>query len=431
MDDREGDSSVSLAALTSASLWLAGLAGATLVLVVLSDWFKGAHGGVYSVGAATGIAAGATIVLSLVMRGAGRPETANSAEYGRLAAELEVLQGRLGTPAPAADLFAQDTSEPDAAGASRAAREEASRQVAAIERELGRAGAPGPLGWRWFLQDGYVALWRRLHRANEALFETVSKTELLRGASGDALRLKTSTIPNKDELLARVSVAAAALGGFPGLTLGSPTTAPTPTTNGETMKPETACALLRDVREAINQFRDDARDGMVRARNRLMWTVLLTGLVIYSLLALAVANGATRSQIVAGTAFYLVGAAVGLGRQLQVAASGQAGKEEDYGLSVIRLAHAPLLSGIAAVGGVVLLAMAPALIPDTSSEVPELAKIFDLGDNRTGLVVAAVFGLTPGLLFKRLQAQAERYSADLASTKAAQAGAPSAGTAEP
>ena len=42
----------------------------------------------------------------------------------------------------------------------------------------------------------------------------------------------------------------------------------------------------------------------------------------------------------------------------------------------------------------------------------------------TGGVVAAVFGLTPGLLFTRLQQQAENYAADLKTSEATQAPSP-------
>jgi hypothetical protein len=48
---------------------------------------------------------------------------------------------------------------------------------------------------------------------------------------------------------------------------------------------------------------------------------------------------------------------------------------------------------------------------------PKLEDIFDFKKNLIGLFVAAVFGLAPGLLFDRLQQQADRYKADLKSSK--------------
>jgi len=52
--------------------------------------------------------------------------------------------------------------------------------------------------------------------------------------------------------------------------------------------------------------------------------------------------------------------------------------------------------------------------------VRQLEDIFDLHKNIIGLLMAAVFGLTPGLLFERLQQQAEKYKSDLKSSEATQ-----------
>jgi hypothetical protein len=45
-----------------------------------------------------------------------------------------------------------------------------------------------------------------------------------------------------------------------------------------------------------------------------------------------------------------------------------------------------------------------------------LDQIFSLDANRLGLVVAAVFGLSPSLLLQSLERMAERYRAELRST---------------
>jgi hypothetical protein len=51
---------------------------------------------------------------------------------------------------------------------------------------------------------------------------------------------------------------------------------------------------------------------------------------------------------------------------------------------------------------------------------PKIKDIFNLKKNLIGLFVAAVFGLTPGLLFDRLQQQADRYKADLKSSQSSE-----------
>lgn len=49
-----------------------------------------------------------------------------------------------------------------------------------------------------------------------------------------------------------------------------------------------------------------------------------------------------------------------------------------------------------------------------------LGQILSLNQNTLGLVVAAVFGLTPNLLIANLHSKAESYKTDLKSSKASQ-----------
>lgn len=55
----------------------------------------------------------------------------------------------------------------------------------------------------------------------------------------------------------------------------------------------------------------------------------------------------------------------------------------------------------------------------TAQLPPKIEDIFNLDKNLIGIFVAAVFGLAPGLLFDRLQNQADRYKADLKSSQSA------------
>ena len=106
---------------------------------------------------------------------------------------------------------------------------------------------------------------------------------------------------------------------------------------------------------------------------------------------------------------------------------------EDYGLSEMRRLSMPGVSGLAAIFGVVLVQLLPLAgsvftqTPPGNLTTPSLVGIFDLSSNSknlVGLLVAAVFGLTPGLLFTRLQQQAENYAADLKTSEATQAPSP-------
>ena len=76
----------------------------------------------------------------------------------------------------------------------------------------------------------------------------------------------------------------------------------------------------------------------------------------YSLLAIAIIMGAQQTAVTAVSTFYLVGATIGLLNQLRSVSQNDTAVE-DYGLSSARLVTMPLFCGLAAIGGVVLMAM--------------------------------------------------------------------------
>ena len=130
---------------------------------------------------------------------------------------------------------------------------------------------------------------------------------------------------------------------------------------------------------------------------------------------------------------------------------------DDYGLSDARVVVTPLASGVAAIAGVVLATKLLLPVVDTfavsvgasaqptairasatplasPSGVPSTTPIpspttlagtpaagapvtlrdaFNLDTNAAGLIVAAIFGLTPGLIVDRLQAAGDRFKANL------------------
>jgi len=484
-----------------------------------------------------------------------------------------------------------------------------------------------PDGLPWVLATGYVDLWKRLHRAEEASIEVVPVETVLAWAAFDEMRLQSSKIGDSTDLRAKLRRAAevidpnairyfkttvpalpltiatssplingfvgvdyfqalVASGGTPPYTWSlSESTLPTALTLSPTGElsgkpadggsvsfsarvtdganvtatkafsliidpsPSTASAapaataaspscdkadpktlartMLRTVRRVIDEYRDDCWLGIVVARNRLCATMILTGLASYVLFAIAIIRGASETAITATAAFYLVGAIVGLLSRLRSESQNDLAVP-DYGLSMARLITLPLISGLAGIGGVVLMEMLPlanatpapaapltiatspkltvssvdtncywmlqalggsppyswstedlpgwltlsregklsgqtnALLttnftaqvtdstgqsvktnfsitvtaspptrfkergtppgPSTISRLRPLGEIFDLGRNITGLLWAAVFGLTPGLLFDRLQQQAERYKTELKSSEAGHAG---------
>ena len=271
---------------------------------------------------------------------------------------------------------------------------------------------------RWALASGYMSVMRGLHRAEEALITVESSEAAVGDALHDALSLEGSMIGNRDRLVGilrlavqRLSPAAAAAfldAGQPGKNIPD-----------VTLGDHEAREALREVRHAINEYRDDRHDGLIRARNRLVWTMLAVGITTYLLLSLALVADVSIIYVQAVAVFYLVGAIVGLFNRLRIEA-GQQSAVEDFGLSQARLVVTPLVSGLAAVAGVYLVAMTPALLTTGgTSTPPPLTDVFDLSKNTIGVVYAAIFGLAPSTLTNRLTSASARLERDLQATEAA------------
>jgi len=264
---------------------------------------------------------------------------ANGSSYADLAERLVGLDARLAAVPAAARTTAFG---------------EASQHRDFIAAEL---ESKGP---RWIAAVGYVALWQRMHRAEEALVAIEPRSQVISDALNDEWRLRDSTVDHHEDLAADIESARQYL-----MTQRVADGAATSGIRTETQ----ARSLLRMVRYAIDDFRDKRRSGLVRAKNLLMATMIITELFAFALLALAVVNHAPRSAVVAGIVFFLVGALVGLFNRLaQQASTGTT--TDDYSLAGVGLVLTPTLSGLAAVGGVALTGMLAWMLaptaPDTS-----------------------------------------------------------------
>lgn len=278
-----------------------------------------------------------------------------------------------------------------------------------VERERRRRGP------NWVMATGYVNLWTLVHGAEQALIELKPKEEVVRDALYDQLRLKGSTVDERDDWLLKLRAALKVL---------SPTcqqyldpapccyaavnAAPHPTATAAAEAE--AVGVIRSVRRAIDEFRDDRRDKLVRACNRLKATVFVTGLAVYALMVAEIGLGVGRQQIHSVVVLALCGVMAGFfGRLNADAGANSAG--EDYGLSATRLRLIPVFSGLAAIGGIV------------AGETLRATGLANLDDvftvNLPHLITAAIFGLAPGLLIDRLQQNTtEQYKRDLTSTQA-------------
>jgi hypothetical protein len=339
-------------------------------------------------GTLVGVAA--WVGLAFPLRGLSSPRHANSGVYRELAARHKALA----EIANAVDR----KQDPEAWAAV-----DASLQT--VRSSLAEDGAGGD-GTAWAGGAAYIVVFTFLHRAEQALTMLLAEHDVVRQALYERSSLLGSKIANADEQVSRLEHAICALGGGEYL--------PGPRPAGAGGDKRLARGVVQDAQATVDDFRDSRRRGLVRARNRLFATVVSTGLVAYGGLGLALLAGAEKTQVVAGATFYLIGASVGLFRQLRQAAVMDAVTEEDFGLSMVRLVHIPLASGLAAIGGVVVTAYVTAL--NSSTEVPALSTVFDVADNPLGLVSAAVFGFTPSLLASSLQSRADKWKEELKSS---------------
>ena len=220
---------------------------------------------------------------------------------------------------------------------------------------------------------------------------------------------------------------------------------------------------LSQIRSEINQYSDDRWAKLVRYRKNLLVTAALTGVFTYILLCIPILLKADLQTIIAATVIYIVGATVGLFSRLNREWNDNKTMVDSYGLTQARILVSPLLSGLAAVGGVSLVSIlgltllnfsgsggassggtgtAPppvavstvtasgitvqvSITQQTTSpqDFPTLGKIFNLEKNLTvALVVAAVFGFLPNLLINVLQQQANNWQSQIQSNSQASQG---------
>jgi hypothetical protein len=330
------------------------------------------------------------LALAFPLRRLASPRYANSSVYRELAARHKELRGVAETLDPKDD--------PEAWAVLQASLD-------TVETSLGEDGTGGD-GGAWAGAAAYVVVFKFVHRAEQAVTMLLPDPEVVRQALYERSSLLGSSIANAQEQISRLERAVHALGGEEYL--------PEPRTSSPPGDKRLARGIVQDAQATVDDFRDSRRRGLVRARNRLFATVVFTGVVAYSGLGLALLANAGTTQLIAGGTFYLIGASVGLFRHLRQAATADTVTEEDFGLSMVRLVHIPLASGLAAIGGVVVTAYVTAL--NSSTEVPALSEVFDITASPLGLVSAAVFGFTPSLLASSLQSRAEKWKEELKSS---------------
>lgn len=257
---------------------------------------------------------------------------------------------------------------------------------------------PQPGDW-WLSAEGYLEAWTDVYRLEEAMLLLVPVGQVLAMANDDLSRLEGSDIPNaanlKQRLTSHVNKLVAGMDD---------------------------CAARTDiaaVRRSINQYRDDQWRALVRERNRAMLAAAIAGLLAYfGLISVLVWNIDPKALQVA-TALIVTGALVSLLHQVTVVGSSETGIE-DFGQSTSRLLSATFVSGLIALLGVIIIQGAGLTINGVPliQSFGHWKQTFDWTQNKGAFFWAALFGLTPSLLFQILQNRADNLISNLESSQA-------------
>jgi hypothetical protein len=376
------------------------------------------------------IAAAIAIIGAMPLRMLATVRVAQTRSYWELRRRSEQLRKRL-------KVIEEHPSRAGWGTSKRMALDEANKQLDEVKRALLRpASRSRTNGLEWVSAMGYVSLWRRVDRAEECLIELEPNEALLADALHDRLRLSGAGIKG-DQLEAALTAAVNVIDkhGFemyfaptmqsqkvdattnqPSDKASAPPNEDVPADAPPDADAERlARAVVREVRHALNTFIQDSMEGIVRARNRLWRAILLTATTTFLLVGLAVLNDVPKQLLTGASVFFLVAAVVGLFNRLRLQAQSDLAVE-DFNLFEARLVHTPLISGLAGVAGVILVAVVPAA---STQNLPDLTKIFDISTNPFGLLVAAAFGLAPGRIIGPLEDQTERLKGQLKAGKAA------------
>jgi hypothetical protein len=283
-------------------------------------------------------------------------------------------------------------------------------------------------GLCWLLATGYISMWKLVHHAEEALILVEPLPVVLNSAVHDELCLQDCNLRYSEELLDKLRTAVKTLSplGVKYLTKQprkqeSSDDLQSNGNNGQYVQPDElraeleARTTLREIHRTINEYRDSLWEGLILTRNRLMSIVVITGFLAYILLCLPILVQVDSNYLVSVAIFFLVGAILGLFNRLHLETQTNSAVN-DYGLSMARVMATPVLSGLAAVGSVLVVTLLTNAIQKGINFPDTFTGIYAI--NPWNVILAAIFGLAPNLLVSMLQQKAEGYKSDIQSSKA-------------
>ncbi len=301
-------------------------------------------------------------------------------------------------------------------------------------------------GTEWTLGVGYVHAWRIIHRAQEALVGVETLQEVIGDVIHDIRSIQNSPMPDSKALIRKMLQAVKDLcpGAMvyfdelrtdksyadlfeeripvqshqpdqpPQLNINFADPARKKLSGQPAWSKEIAREAIRQVKHSLYLYQDSLRHTLVRSRNHIYIAIALTGSVTYFLLCMVILWNATPFAIGTATAYYMIGAVTGLFVRFYKEANIKDAPSDDYGLLLSRLIATPLLSGLAALGGVLVAATLPTL---SGQKAPELGTILNGIVTTEYLFAAAIFGYAPNLIIGSLQQRAQKFSSDLENSK--------------
>ncbi len=282
------------------------------------------------------------VVAARAMRGLASADGANGASHAEMS-QRSLDAGALIATAPA-----------PADEASKMARQETETELAELERVLGigTAAGSGVVDGRLAAGWGYIDAWRRMNRIEESLLLIKAESLVVSDAFEDRARLSGSGMQGADELSAALRLGVRTLSPsadpyFATTLQASVLAEPADKTQARAILARSARSTSTATTAGTGSFERATRSprapsSPVSPRTRCSWW-------------LCCATPVTMSWPGASV-YYLVGGVVGLFSRLRVDAEANSAVE-DYGLAKVRLIATPLISGLAAVSGVVLTAL--------------------------------------------------------------------------
>ena len=347
-------------------------------------------------------------------------EGARPSDYESLQREVTALQNRFEV-VKGKDEATRDTAI-EHQNARAIAISDVKTAVEYINARLGSKGLP------WVSYTGYVSLWARFNRADEAIIDVLPCETVIESANYEELRLENSKVPEYEKLLTRLQNARTTLSSDPkrskqsseqkqdtnsqqstaqamSAPLQETPDSPSPSTaingQGSQQSVQEARAAIRSVKAALHNFTNERWDGLVRARNQLVGTAFLTAFFTYILVIIAVLAHVPPMNTLDAMVFYFLGAIAGLlGRLFDERNADTV--LDDYGLSMARIIVTPLISGLAVLVGVLMVTT-----PATPGTLYQLTL--------QNLVFAAVLGFAPNILISTLRNKSEAIKSQIKS----------------